>query len=94
MASKGGGSRAVGTDGSDFGYRQRVDTKYQKAAATRKSLKKVISGMFLYYPCMLAFALGPAMMKGGVCVPRGVLVFSFMISFCLPPKTLKRKSDR
>ena len=73
MASKGGGSRAVGTDGSDFGYRQRVDTKYQKAAATRKSLKKVISGMFVYYPCMLAFALGPAMINGGVSTKGTVL---------------------
>lgn len=66
MASKGGGSRAAGTDGSDFGYRQRVDTKYQKAALTRKSLKKVLAGLFVYYPCMLAFALAPSVIKGGV----------------------------
>ena len=67
MASKGGGSRASGTDGSDFGYRQRVDTKYQKAASTRKSLKKVLLGLFVYYPCMLAFALVPSIVNGGGC---------------------------
>uniref|UniRef100_A0A7S0S8X9 Uncharacterized protein n=1 Tax=Mantoniella antarctica TaxID=81844 RepID=A0A7S0S8X9_9CHLO len=65
MASKGGGSRATGTDGSDHGFRQRVDTKYQKAAAARKSLKKTLLGLVAYYPLMLAFSLVPSFAKGG-----------------------------
>lgn len=64
MASKGGGARASGTDGTDFAYRQRVDAKYQKAALTRKNLKKVLLGMCAYYPAMLAFALAPAIVVG------------------------------
>jgi|AntAceMinimDraft_12_1070368.scaffolds.fasta_scaffold25099_3 hypothetical protein len=66
MASKGGGSRATGTDGSDHGFRQRVDTKYQKAAAARKSLKKTLLGLVAYYPLMLAFSLMPSFAKGRV----------------------------
>ena len=41
-----------------------ADSKYQKAALTRKSLKKVLLGQFVYYPCMLAFALAPAIING------------------------------
>eukprot|EP00227_Mantoniella_beaufortii_P003579 CAMPEP_0197609506 /NCGR_PEP_ID=MMETSP1326-20131121/51342_1 /TAXON_ID=1155430 /ORGANISM="Genus nov. species nov., Strain RCC2288" /LENGTH=197 /DNA_ID=CAMNT_0043177881 /DNA_START=23 /DNA_END=613 /DNA_ORIENTATION=- len=66
MASKGGGQRASGTDGSDHSFRQRVDGKYAKAAAARKSLKSLLLGCFVYYPIMLAFALAPPLLTTGI----------------------------
>jgi hypothetical protein len=50
MSSRGGGKggRAAGSDGSDHEYRQKVDSKYAKAAAARKSLKKMLGGRGLH----------------------------------------------
>ena len=54
MASK-GGTRAAGTDGNDFQYRQRVDSKYQKAAVARKKVKNALSALLVYHPVCLLY---------------------------------------
>jgi len=66
MSSRGGGPRSAGTDGSDHAYRQTVDNKYVKAAAMRKRLLKLLGMLFVYYPCMAAFAIGPTLAAGSM----------------------------
>ena len=63
MASK-GGTRAAGTDGNDFQYRQRVDSKYQKAAVARKSIKSALSALVVFHPLMAAWAVLPSTLTG------------------------------
>ena len=63
MASK-GGTRAAGTDGNDFQYRQRVDSKYQKAAVARKKVKNALSALLVYHPVMAAWAVLPSVLTG------------------------------
>lgn len=65
MSARGAsGPRTVGTDGSDHQFRQTVDTKYKKASIARKSLKKTLTSLMVYYPVCAAFAIGPSLMLG------------------------------
>lgn len=88
MASK-GGTRAAGTDGNDFQYRQRVDSKYQKAAVARKKVKNALSALLVYHPVMAAWAVLPSVLTGADLdeynVPFSSLAF---VGFCLALTTM------
>ena len=88
MASK-GGTRAAGTDGNDFQYRQRVDSKYQKAAVARKKVKNALSALLVYHPVMAAWAVLPSTLTGAELdeynVPFSSLAF---VGFCLALTTM------
>ena len=88
MASK-GGTRAAGTDGNDFQYRQRVDSKYQKAAVARKKVKGALSALLVYHPVMAAWAVLPSVLTGADLdeynVPFSSLAF---VGFCLALTTM------
>ena len=88
MASK-GGTRAAGTDGNDFQYRQRVDSKYQKAAVARKKVKNALSALLVYHPVMAAWAVLPSVLTGADLdeynVPFSSLAF---VGFCLALTTI------
>ena len=62
MASK-AGARAAGTDGSDFAFRQTVDSKYQRAADARAGCKRLLSLLLVYFPAQLMFYVGPIVMN-------------------------------
>lgn len=71
MASK-AGARAAGTDGSDFAFRQTVDSKYQRAADARAGCKRLLSLLLVYFPAQLMFYVGPIVMnKADVANGRG-----------------------